>query len=355
LRLAAGDRAHLATKPSVVSLQAMRAIMQRGEAGAQDGLLHGLIARTRLPGLTADSPISASRLGTLLSCPHRHLYENVLYFRPPSGPLPSHELNALSFGSLLHAVAEAFYNEHGTDFGARKHDLAFYQRAMRYRGEDAFRQFCESYPFANERIAEAQGHEFLDQLSKLLDYDWQGAPRAFVAVERGFGYDEPCALDTDAGRLYVRGRIDRIDVEHDAVLVRDLKTGRSKPRRADDPPSLNPDLQLGLYARVTQRLAPSWGLAPKVGVAYVYLRSGELERRWSGADYDQLQAASGEWLATAVDILEHGAFVRTAARSDCQYCAHKMVCESEHHRTQDVLNDPRVPHRLRVLKTGDAP
>jgi hypothetical protein len=355
LRVAAGDRAHLVTAPSVVSLNAMRVIMQRSEAGAQDGLLPGLIARTRLPGLTADTPISASRLGTLLSCPHRHLYENVLYFRPPSGPLPSHELNALSFGSLLHTVAEAFYNEHGADFGARKYDLARHQLTMRARAEASFRAFCDSYPFANESIAQAQCDEFLDQLSKLLEHDWQqGAPRAFVAVERGFGYDEPCALETHAGPLYVHGRIDRLDVERGEVLVRDLKTGRSKPRRADEPPSLNPDLQLGLYARVTQKLAPAWGLPAKVGVAYVYLRSGELERRWSGADYDRLQAASGEWLATAVDILEHGAFARTADTNDCQYCEHKIVCESEHVRTKDVLSDPRVPHRLRVLKPGEA-
>jgi hypothetical protein len=235
--------------------------------------------------------------------------------------------------------------------GARNPDLAHHQAALRVLARERFSEFRAGYPFVSDDVADAQLQEVCDQLSKLLDYDWhEGRAREFVAVERGFGYDEACAIQTAAGPLYVRGSIDRLDLEGDMLLVRDLKTGRSKPRRGDAPPEAALDLQLGLYARVAQQLASAWQTPSNVGVAYVYLRSGELERRWAGADYAKLAAAADVWLSTALEVLESGAFVRSPDRDDCTFCPHKPSCQAEHARTERVLEHESVPLRLRALK-----
>ena len=47
----------------------------------------------------------------------------------------------------------------------------------------------------------------------------------------------------------VRGKIDWMDRESSVRVLRDLKTGTGKPRRADDPPDARSDLQLAPHAR----------------------------------------------------------------------------------------------------------
>jgi ATP-dependent helicase/DNAse subunit B len=306
-------------------------------------------------GLSAERPISASRLATLLSCPHRYLYENLLGFREQTGPLPSHLLHVMTFGVWLHGIAEEFWREQGAELGARKHDLAYFRAKLRALARERYEALRETYPFSSESVVDAQREELCDQLDRLLVLDWaDGKPRAFVDVERGFGYDDPCPIETRAGALFVRGKIDKLDQDDDALLVRDIKTGAGKPRKADDPPDLSIDLQLSVYAQVAAALAPTWGTPLRVGVAYVYLRSGEPERRWVGSDYAALERAAQAWLATAVETLEQGSFVRSPNPDDCRYCIHKPVCAPEMQRARAALDDPRVPRRLALLKAGDA-
>jgi ATP-dependent helicase/DNAse subunit B len=239
-------------------------------------------------------------------------------------------------------------------FGERKGELAAHRTAMRALAEQHFAELRESYPFANELVAQAQLKSLCDQLEKLLDYDWnEGRPRAFVGVEQAFGYDEPCVIDTPAGALYVRGSIDRLDTESKTLLIRDLKTGKGKPRKGDAAPKLAPDLQLGLYGRVAEAFASTWKVQGNVAVSYVYLRSGDLERRWEGTDYRRLQEATGEWLAAGIETLTSGAYVRSTDPGDCTYCAFKAVCAGDSEHAEAAMQHRSVPKRLRVLKQGE--
>ena len=157
------------------------------------------------------------------------------------------------------------------------------------------------YPFANEQVAAAQQRALCNQLDTLITLDWNdGLAREFIAVERSFGFEAPFHLDTAAGPLHVRGKIDKLDRNGSSMLVRDIKTGGAKPRRPGDAPECGIDLQLGLYARVATQMAKTWGTPKRVGVEYIYLRSGEPLRSWLGADFAQLDEAVEEWLATAL-------------------------------------------------------
>ena len=72
---------------------------------------------------THQNTMSASSLGTLLGCPRQYLFEKILYWREPTEARALGELDALTFGSLVHAAAEAFYAEHGIAFGDRERTL----------------------------------------------------------------------------------------------------------------------------------------------------------------------------------------------------------------------------------------
>jgi hypothetical protein len=354
-RIARGDLvlARAETNPAL-GLDALRRIRERKTPTAQDGLLGGVLSLDQVAGLSAERPISASKLHMLLSCPHRYLYENLLYFREEDGPLHTHSLEAMVFGTWLHGIAEEFWREHGVQLGKRRGDLSHHRAQLRALVSERFEDLRQTYPFANEHVAHAEREALCDQLDKLLALDWNdGQPKAFVDVERGFGYDEPCSLETEAGLLHVRGRIDKLDREGKTLLVRDIKTAAGKPRRADDPPDSGIDLQLGVYARVAKQMARAWGTPADVGVAYVYLRSGDPERSWKGEDYERLDDAAQDWLATARETLQQGAFVRTTnPDKDCRFCPHKPVCAPEMHRAAGVLEDARVPRRLALLKLG---
>jgi hypothetical protein len=355
-RIARGDVA-LADSDSnpALSLQALSAIRDRTMPTAQDGLLAGVLPPESVAGLHSARPISATRLSALLSCPHRFLYENLLGFREPVGASQSHSLDALTFGKWLHGIAEHFWQEHGEAFGKRDGSLSGHADALRSLASEHFEELRQTYPFANDSVANAAREALCDQLNKLLTLDWNGAqPRTFVGVERGFGYDSPCTLETAAGPLHLRGKIDKLDREGDTLLVRDIKTAAGKPRGADDEPDLDIDLQLAVYAVVAKHMASTWHTPDDVGVAYIYLRHGESDRSWIGADYARLEVVAREWLATARETLQQGAFVRSPIAQDCRYCAHKPVCAPEMHRAQDVLADPRVPRRLALLKAGES-
>jgi hypothetical protein len=356
-RIARGDRelARSSDGPAL-ALGSLLAIRDRRVATVQDGLLTDVLSREDLPGLTAARPISASRLQTLLSCPHQYLYEHVLGFRQPESALPTETLPSNTFGTWLHGIAETFWRQHGVAIGSRTGGVEQHRRALRAWAEEKFEELRPTHPFANSATADAQRDALCDQLDKLLVHDWgDGTPREFVDVERGFGFTEPCVLNTAAGPLFVRGKIDKLDANDGTLLVRDVKTGTGRPRRAEDAPAVGIDLQLGLYAHVAKQLRAGGANASKVGVAYLYLRSGEIERSWTGRDYTLLERATKEWLATAVETLEAGAFVRTVDRNDCRFCPHQAVCSSELERAHGAMKDRKVPKRLVALKLGEQP
>lgn len=351
-RIASGDlQAARAQQDPALALDALRSIRDRSAPSAQDGLLAGVLPASTMAGLSPERPISASRLATLMACPHRFLYEHILGFREPTEPLQTHSLNVMLFGIWLHLIAEEFWTEHGAVLAQRQGDLASAQAQLRTLASRRFEELQLTYPFINEHVALAERQALCDQLEKLLTLDWNdGKPQTFVAVERAFGYAGDCELDTEAGPLFVRGKIDKLDCIDGTLVVRDIKTGAGKPRRANDAPDLGVDLQLAVYAQVAKRMAHAWKTPVEVAVAYIFLRSGDHDRSWWGTDYAVLERATKTWLAAARQTLELGAFARSPKADDCKYCPFKPVCAPEMHRAVGVLDDPRVPERLRLLK-----
>jgi RecB family exonuclease len=191
-----------------------------------------------------------------------------------------------------------------------------------------------------------------------VEQDWAaGRPRRFVAAERPFGQPEPVRLDAGAAALFVRGQIDRIDVEGALTLVRDIKTGRAHPRigRAADPDPVR-DVQIAVYGLVARELAARWGVPPRVAAAYVYVGRGAEERSWRD-DFDSaLAPAAREWLAVAAGLLAERRFPRTPNADDCAYCRFRPVCgDDAPGRAAEVLRDATgTLARFRALKTRGA-
>lgn len=306
------------------------------QAGAMDGWFpDGPFAA--LPGLDKERPVSASALARLLECPHRFLFERVLGWNAPPKLADEGNIDALSYGSLFHDTAEAFYRAHGAAFCAKSQSLDAWTRIADAIAEDMFAAFIETYPLAGLELRNAARRRLQRDLRALLASDWATA-KTFVDVERAFG---PVELDVDGKIVHVHGFIDRLDTIGATTLVRDLKTGRAKRRKsaADVRPAY--DIQLGLYGMVAQVKADEWGLPSKIEGAYVYPADSSGDERSFTEDFDDLLTLTRSWVGTGVALLEARQFPRTPDPEDCTFCSFKPVCgAAANERAKELLATP---------------
>ena len=299
-----------------------------GRLGPADGVLGAGDPFPPVPGIAPDRAISASMLQQLVQCPRMFLMRRILHWDEPAGAPSLRELDALSYGSLLHRVVETFYRAHGADFVAGRRSLPQWQRIAREVAGRAFDAFLSEYPLVGEGVRTKERERLEESVRAFLEYDWGVAGRRYVGVELGFGTPAPLAIDAGGVTLHVRGYIDRVDVEGGATLVRDLKSGRAYPRAKDEAgPTPFRDVQLGLYQLAAKRLASEWGTPGKVVAAYAYASGrADVEEREFRGDAAALEKATEGWLATAAQILSHRAFAPTPDEEDCLYCPFRPLC-----------------------------
>jgi RecB family exonuclease len=312
----------------IVDLERLRALVNVAGPTADEGFFADPGLLPRIPGLTREHPISASSLQTLLRCPHQFLYERVLYWKEPAAAPSRREIDAMPYGSLFHRVAEEFYRKHGARFGRRESTLDRWLAEGDTIAERAFTEFLHQYPLAGASVRAQQRERLRRDLRSFLEYDWAGGkPRKFVAAEIPFGKPDPAEIVLPEGTLYVHGFIDRIDVEGSRMLIRDLKTGRSHPRRGDETePDPVMDIQIALYGIAARGLAVGLDAPEKVAAAYAYVDGrGDPERSFRD-DFAALENEARTWLSAVVSLLRNRVFPRTPNRDDCQYCVYRAAC-----------------------------
>jgi hypothetical protein len=297
--------------------------------GPHDGLIDPAAPFPRIPGLDPQRPISASALATLLGCPGRFFKHRILGWDEPAAAASMRELDALTYGSLFHRAAERFYRAHGATFVAGHKSLAAWLKKADAIAEETFAELLRDQPLAGNGPRRRELRRLQEDLRSFLRYDWEGRDgRTFHGVEIPFGDGEPLALTLGDGvTLFVRGFIDRVDVERGVTLVRDLKTGKPHPRVKDEAgPVPERDVQIGLYGIVAASLAAAWGTPRKVQAAYAYADGrGHPERAFRN-DANALFSATKEWLRLCGGLLASRSFPPTPDADDCAWCPFTPVC-----------------------------
>lgn len=316
------------SRNQLIDPRAIRSLEPSSVAIALDGFLGTDSELPLLPGLSQSRPLSASRFRTFLECPHRFLLEHVFGWREPPSSRPLTELDALAYGGLVHRVSERFFSEHGTGFCARQATLAHWIAAARAAAETEFDLTVEIYPLAGEGVRAEQLSRLLRDFSRFLESEWnERGPATFHSTERAFGWHEPVSLSTGSSEVFVHGYIDLIDTADSTTWVRDLKTGKARPRTGRNcDPLPEHDAQVGLYLRAAQQLAQGWQLPPRFVAGYVHTDERRGRQRLFDADVDQLTEATNAWLELAVQLQQQGSFPRTTREEDCHYCPFRPVC-----------------------------
>jgi RecB family exonuclease len=298
------------------------------------------------PGLVPPRPLSASGVALLLGCPYRFLLERILHFAPPP-PRPSTDVIApATYGTLFHAAAERFFHEVGPALCRREGQFDDWVARARTIAGAAFDELRHEYPMRGEDGIARERERLLRQIEQLVRYEWEAAPREFLASEWSFGDPESVRLEVEGGELYVRGAIDRIDrLNPEALAVRDLKTGRVRDF-GEEPISAGRDLQIGVYVLALEALG--YGGAPVALAAYVHPSAAlEPDRAFEGRNMDVLRRHTREWLGLARTLLSAGAFPRSPNPDDCLYCPFVPACgEGAQQRSAAKLNRLPAGHPL---------
>jgi PD-(D/E)XK nuclease superfamily len=330
-----------------------------GKGGAMDGLLEIADLAMLIPGITRDRPISPSALERLLGCPHRFLLQNLLGFGDAGGAPPQREIGQPFYGNLFHETARSFSEQHGSEFATRSEPLADWRVRADAVADAAFAEFVREYPLVGEAVRSHERDRLRRDLWELLDHEREKhRPRRLIAAERNFGRPDPLELEVGDARLFVHGRIDRLEVEGATTIVTDFKTGKPHPRTGKE---LDPDpvidLQLAVYALAARSLAKQWKTPRKVTGAYLYIgRFAPTERAFDEDFEESLEPAAQTWLSVATGLLTDRIFPRTLHRDDCNYCGFKPVCGDDALRRSGEVVDGATGTlgAFRKLKLGEA-
>jgi ATP-dependent helicase/nuclease subunit B len=325
-----------------------------------DGLVAGPpvtpeLAR-RLDPVTAEWPISASRLATFAQCGFKYLLENVLRLEPAPEPEERMRLDPLERGSLFHGVAERFLRERRDGGLLPVRDTHEERVRLREIADEELEQLVAGAPPRFTVLWERERTRFHHGIAEWLTREARHSDTVPVHFEVGFGVRragapgephsaEPLVVELGEGRtLRVSGKIDRIDRRSDgALVIRDYKTGRA-PRKDDGGQFRGGrQLQIPFYVLAAERLFPG----QRVAQAFLdYVDGG---RR---VDFD-LPSVTGEGFRNTLQritgLVAQGTFVQEP--SACEWCDFKGVCGPRRLlelRREFKINDRRIQQYLRL-------
>jgi RecB family exonuclease len=323
---------------SAVDLQRIGRLINDPATGPMDGTLGDLAAELPMPGLSPDRPISASGIAQLLGCPHAFLLGNLLRFQEPSEAPPQREIGQPYYGLLFHDVAAKFYAVNGRAFCEHKGSLADWLKAADQLVDSEFQAFVKQYPLVGDGVRAQQQQRLKSDLRELVEYDWERLKDGRIDTEKSFGYQDLVQIPIGTNALYLRGRIDRIEIGKQKAAIRDLKTARAHPRTGKEfTPDPGLDIQIAIYGLVAELLAKKWNLPKQIEVGYAYFGRPSGERVF-GQDFQTLlKPAATKWLEIAVDLLTDRQFPRTPNQDDCTYCCFRPVCGDTVYSRASVL------------------
>ena len=311
-----------------------------------------------LAALRGRPPVSPGALEAYASCPVKWLVERVLRARgidPDAQPLAR--------GSFAHAVLERTLAGVREEHGSARITPATLPAAERLLDGEVAR-ICEDEQFVlapSRAESRAVARRVQVQVRRLLRHE-AGAQSPFEPrhLELTFGFEGEedageapslAPLVLGGGRIQVRGRIDRVDVDPDTgrAIVRDYKAGEAKSEHAEKRWRESGQLQVALYMLAVQRLLGH----EVVGGVYQSLQGTDLRARGLLLDAPdvrgltetalrQLDVREPEAFAAALDAaeeaaLELGAGMRAGRLAPCPDtcgysgggCAYPGICRSE--------------------------
>jgi RecB family exonuclease len=236
-------------------------------------------------------PVTAFR--DYLACPYRFYLRRVMKLQSVDDG--AEELDGALFGSLLHEVLQQFGEGPCKGSTEPEEIRAFLHAAMDDLAAATFGQ----HALASVLVQMEQLRLRLDAFA-IKQAQWAAAGWQIEHTEVSGSSDKKAALDVDGESLFLRGRIDRIDVNRDSgqQVILDYKssdTGKA-PEKVHRRSGEWIDLQLPLY----RHLAGSLGIGGPFQLGYVLLPKDVSKVDFCLADWSEEDLAAADEVARGV-------------------------------------------------------
>lgn len=275
----------------------------------------------KIPGL------SASSLNSYLACSLRFYFDQLAGLRPKDD---TEGLSASHLGNVLHKAMELAYKEREIVSGEYIHGL-----------------IEQTELFVEKAIQEVYGkpvqtgHDYLMKqvlialVRKVFEFDLEHAPIHIKGLEKHL----KCTVSIPGeGEIWLKGIIDRLDIQDDFLCILDYKTGNDKVKKLDTIPVLFEEIdhklnvQLLFYTLLVRRDLDKGASKLKAGI--YKLRGFDNEVHWI---YDGNQITDEKINEFQVELTKKVGeifnpaipFSQTNNLKQCTYCDYKGICSRQ--------------------------
>ena len=328
---------------------------------AFDGRLNDPTLQSHLAAnYTTPPPIfSASRLNAMGRCPWQFFAESILHLRPLANP--ERQLEAVAKGTFYHDVLCSLLETLADQLGRPlylntlgEHPTALRETFDRVFAEQVARVETRQppYPVLWTILQDKMRRELWAYLESLHDDETNPACLHF---ELSFGashvdtgsidpasQEDPILLETPAGPMRIKGRIDRVDQivfeDQPGLLVVDYKTGKlPTPTQSGNYEALyRRNTQLPLYAAAAEAMLGQsclGGVFQSIPTpdkrSYFATLKGSRKKTKPNDSYPKLRKQANETLGEFLTALRAGRFDLDPASpkfDDCRYCPYSHIC-----------------------------
>ena len=328
-----GNSKVLAAHPAIIGEERMRRALVAWDACNGSTLTEwdGRVSRIDLIG-SQTHPISASALETWATCPYKYFLEHILRL----SDLPKDDMDEISpidRGFLVHKILKQFV--------AKKKST---KQELLALVEEKFALYEERGITGHYLLWEVKKKEIRDKLSRFLEHDqcWLGTADAQSQAGISFGPEgeigEICVAVNDLAPIWLQGKIDRIDVIANEVLVRGFKTdepdkyldkGKGKTSKPKDAYTLTNGyaLQPAIYFAAAHVKHPD----KSITASYCFPLADKPEHIHDVGQYSAAnQPEFHETLAHIIGAVRDGLFPATPDGKDrgslCRRCDFNRLC-----------------------------
>jgi ATP-dependent helicase/nuclease subunit B len=307
-----------------------------------DGVVAGTEARKILQTkyTIVDRGVSPTRLETYAGCPFNYLLSVIMGIEPVVEPEYAQTISPLDRGTLVHMILWEFLTslkaKRGRPIEVQQKDAGLLRKVAASRFNRFERTGVVGYPAMWEL---EKGNilfyldDFLEEESGNIDYhpsyfEVRYGIKSPIPEESEISTEEAVPLPFGRRKVYLRGRIDRIDISGDdkRAKVIDYKTG--KPYAKENDFQGGTTLQLPLYLHATEHILKHIQEKAEVLHAEYYHLSQRGKSRHIRFDAETLRAKRQELnnvLKTIADGIEAGLFF-PAPGDGCDFCDFDLIC-----------------------------
>ncbi len=296
---------------------------------------------------TEEHPLSPSAINTYLQCSLRFYFRYVMQLPEPDEV--KEEIDGMIFGNIFHDTMEALYKPYvgrvinKTDIGNILKDRVLIENEIR-------RKIAKNYFIEKEENAKNLKFEgktllfyeniktYIDQLLKI---DSNLAPFSLISLEEKYFTTLEINVNDGLKKIYVGGRIDRVDRINGKIRALDYKTGTVKSisfKQVDELFEKNKKepkkevLQAMIYSWVLSKETGETEFQPAIyGLRNLFKPDFNSDIKWEKHEFSfsELKEDFENGLKSVISEIysTDNIFEQTPHTDNCKYCAYKTICQ----------------------------